>query len=46
MHDPDMLDTFDFSEIDDDHVLILPDNDHRLPGGRTVLKGTYIVSNS
>lgn len=46
VHDPDMLDTFDFPEIRADYVLILPDNGHRLPEGKTVPKGTYVISYS
>jgi hypothetical protein len=42
VHDPEMPQEFDASEIEADCVLILPDNGHRLPG-RTVPKGSYEV---
>ena len=42
--DPDILQIFDFSFIQADHVLILPDNGHRLSGGLSVGKGGYTIS--
>lgn len=40
---PAILHTFDFSFIESDCVLILPDNGHRLPGDQSVSKGSYMV---
>jgi hypothetical protein len=42
--DPEILFTFDFSFIDAEHVVILPDNGRRLQEGKRVPKGSYIVS--
>jgi len=42
--DPDILHSFDFSFVQADHVLILPDNGHRMPGNQQILKGSYVVS--
>ena len=41
--DPDIFYTYDFSFIEADHVLILPDNGHRLPADQRVPKGSYVV---
>jgi hypothetical protein len=41
--DPDILHTQDFSFIQADAVLILPDNGNRLPHGQRVPKGSYII---
>lgn len=41
--DPDILHTQDFSFIQADAVLILPDNGNRFPHGQRVPKGSYII---
>ena len=41
--DPDIFYTYDFSFIEADHVLILPDNGHRLPADQQAPKGSYVV---
>ena len=41
--DPAILHTQDFSFIQADAVLILPDNGRRLPDGQRVPKGSYII---
>ena len=41
--DSETLHSFDFSLIEADSVLILPDNGHRLPKNQLVPKGSYVV---
>jgi hypothetical protein len=41
--DADILHTFDFSFVEADHVLILPDNGRRLPGDEAIPKGSYVI---
>jgi hypothetical protein len=41
--DPDIVHTFDFSFIEADYVLILPDNGHRLPKDQPIRKGSYLI---
>ena len=42
--DPDILQSFDFSIIEADYKLILPDNGHRMLGDLSAPKGSYIVT--
>ena len=44
--DPEILFKRDFSDIDAEALLILPDNGRRLRGDRKVPKGSYLVSYS
>jgi hypothetical protein len=44
--DPDVIHSLDFSEIDAEVLLILPDNGHRLCGDQKVPKGSYLVTYS
>ncbi len=41
--DPEILHTFDFSFIEAEHMVILPDNGRRLPGDQTIGKGSYSI---
>mgnify|MGYP000473954404 CR=1 FL=1 len=41
--DPDVMHSLDFSEIDAEVLLILPDNGRRLRGDQKVPKGSYLV---
>lgn len=41
--DPDIMYTFDFSFIEAEHLLILPDNGHRITGDPAVQKNPYSV---
>lgn len=44
--DPEILFELDFSDIDAEALLILPDNGRRLCGDRKVPKGSYLISYS
>ncbi len=41
--DPDILQSFDFSFIEADNKIILPDNGYRMLGDQAVPKGSYCV---
>jgi len=41
--DPEILFTFDFSFIEAEHVVILPDNGRRLPEGQSISNGSYSI---
>ena len=41
--DPDILNTFDFSFIEADHLIILPDNRLRMEGNPPIPKGSYSI---
>lgn len=41
--DPDILYTFDFSFVEADHVLILPDNGRGFPEDQPIAKGSYFI---
>lgn len=42
--DPEVLHSLDFSHIEAEVLLILPDNGHRLPGDQEVPQGSYLVT--